>query len=105
MVFGLARLSIAAIAIAAFAAPAAMADVNTTAGHAAEDSVVQTPAQQETLTRHTLAVSAADATAAAATVVDNPHDVGMWGPVVPWPIVAIHAALLPNGKVWAYASV
>ena len=105
MVFALARLSIAALAIAAFAAPAAMADVNTAARHAAEDSVVQTPAQQRRLNRHTLTVSAAHAKAAAATVVANPYDVGKWGPVVPWPIVAIHAALLPNGKVLAYASV
>src|SRR6476659_2940683 len=107
MVFALVRLIMAAFAIAAFATPAAMAEVNTAAArHAAEDAVgVQTPAQQRSLNRHTLAVSAKHAKAAAATVVDNPHDVGQWGPVVPWPIVAIHAALLPNGKVLAYASI
>ena len=32
-------------------------------------------------------------------------DIGQWGPVVDWPVVAINAALLPNGKVLAYDSV
>ena len=30
---------------------------------------------------------------------------GQWGPVVDWPVVAVHAALLPNGKVLAYDSI
>ena len=32
-------------------------------------------------------------------------EIGQWGPVVDWPVVAINAALLPNGKVLAYDSV
>ena len=33
------------------------------------------------------------------------QDVGQWGPVVDWPVVGVHVALLPNGKVLAYDSV
>jgi YVTN family beta-propeller protein len=29
---------------------------------------------------------------------------GMWGPVQPWPMNAIHAALLPSGKVLSYGA-
>jgi galactose oxidase len=29
---------------------------------------------------------------------------GMWGPVVPWQFVALHASLLPTGKVLTYGS-
>ena len=32
-------------------------------------------------------------------------DIGQWSPVVDWPVIAINAALLPNGKVLAYDSV
>ena len=28
-----------------------------------------------------------------------------WGPVVDWPVVGVHVALLPNGKVLAYDSI
>jgi hypothetical protein len=31
--------------------------------------------------------------------------VGQWGPVVDWPVVGVHVALLPNGKVLAYDSI
>lgn len=30
--------------------------------------------------------------------------VGMWGPVQPWPLVPIHAALMPNGKIVTYGT-
>ena len=50
------------------------------------------------------AATAADAAAAAATVTGNAGQVGQWGPVVDWPVVAVHMALLPNGKVLAYDS-
>ena len=55
--------------------------------------------------RQTMAASSADAAAAAAAVSPDPGQVGQWGPVVPWPVVAVHAALLPNGKVLAYDSI
>ena len=42
---------------------------------------------------------------AAVAVAGSPQDVGEWGPVVQWPVVGVHVALLPNGKVLAYASV
>jgi hypothetical protein len=31
--------------------------------------------------------------------------VGEWGPVVDWPVIGVHVALLPNGKVLAYDSI
>jgi hypothetical protein len=71
--------------------------------HAAEDSVALKDAGTESrLADATVARSAADAKAAAAAVVGNEGDVGQWGPVVDWPVVGIHVALLPNGKVVAW---
>ena len=46
-----------------------------------------------------------DAQAAAAAVTGNEDEVGQWGPVVDWPVVGVHVALLENGKVLAYDSV
>src|SRR5512133_2625117 len=77
----------------------------TPAGHAAEDAVVHTDAQELALDAYTRAASAPHAAAAAAAVVAGPQDVGQWGPVVDWPVVGVHVALLPNGKVLAYDSV
>jgi Galactose oxidase-like, Early set domain/Bacterial Ig domain/Glyoxal oxidase N-terminus len=96
----------AALALAlALAAPGiALAHDGATAGdHAEEDSVVtKDPATETRLSNATVARSRADAQAAAAAVVGNEGDVGQWGPVVDWPVVAIHDALLPNGKVVAW---
>ncbi|MEZ4330288.1 MAG: NPCBM/NEW2 domain-containing protein [Myxococcota bacterium] len=33
-----------------------------------------------------------------------PAAVGVWGPVIPWPEIAISAAILPDGKVLSWAS-
>jgi hypothetical protein len=77
----------------------------TPAGHAAEDSVTLTPAQEKKLDAHTRAVSARYAKAAAAVVAGAPQDLGEWGPVVDWPVIGVHVALLPNGKVLAYDSI
>jgi Galactose oxidase-like, Early set domain/Bacterial Ig domain len=74
--------------------------------HAAEDSVVHTAAQEQALAAHTRAVSASYAKAGAAvTAAGAPQDVGEWGPVVDWPVVGVHVALLANGKVLAYDSI
>jgi PKD repeat protein len=32
------------------------------------------------------------------------HSKGMWGPLYDWPLVAVHAVLLPDGKVMSYGS-
>jgi Domain of unknown function (DUF1929)/Bacterial Ig domain len=77
----------------------------TAAGHAAEDAVTLTAAQEKAFDAHTRAVTAIDARWAAASVADAPQDVGQWGPVVDWPVVGVHVALLPNGKVLAYDSI
>ena len=63
------------------------------------------PAEERRLERRTRAATAADAEAAAAAVTGDEGQVGQWGPVVDWPVVAVHAALLENGKVLAYDSV
>ncbi|HKA14605.1 MAG TPA: PA14 domain-containing protein, partial [Myxococcota bacterium] len=34
----------------------------------------------------------------------DPHQVGAWGPVIPWPHIAISAAALPNGRVLTWSS-
>src|SRR4051794_17270865 len=103
--FGIAL--VASMLVAALGAPLAAAhdDVSSAPGHAAEDAVGHTAVQERALGMHTRAVTAHDATAAAAAVAGAPQDVGQWGPVVDWPVVGVHVALLPNGKVLAYDSV
>ena len=86
-------------------APAVADPVNTVKGHIEEDSVAHAPAEERQLQRHTRAATAADAAAADAAVVGNEGQVGQWGPVVNWPVVGAHVALLDNGKVLAYDSV
>ena len=100
-------LFIAAVLVAALLAPGAGAHdgIMTPAGHAAEDAVVLTPKQERTLDAHTRAVSAKYARAAAAMIAGGAQDVGEWGPVVDWPVIGVHVALLPNGKVLAYDSI
>jgi hypothetical protein len=95
------------VTASALVAPGAGAHdgVNTAAGHAAEDAVTLSPAQERALDAHTLAVSRRATGAAAAALPAAPQDVGEWGPVVAWPVVGVHVALLPNGKVLAYDSI
>src|SRR3954454_14883545 len=74
--------------------------------HEAEDAVpADHLAKEPALERHTRQVTARDAANAAAALTGSPADVGQWGPVVDWPVVGVHVALLPNGKVLAYDSV
>jgi hypothetical protein len=106
----LSRLGVALIAslvVTALVAPSAGAHdgVTTAADHAAEDAVTHTAAQERALDAHTRAVSARDARATAAAVAAAPQDVGQWGPVVDWPVIGVHVALLANGKVLAYDSI
>jgi hypothetical protein len=82
----------------------AAASVDTPHGHAAEDNVVLTPSAEAQLSRESAANNAV-ARANVATVTGSPDVVGQWGPVVNWPVVAINAALIPNGKVLAYDSI
>ena len=100
-------LFIASVVMVALLAPGAGAHDGsmTSAEHAAEDAVVLTAKQERTLNAHTRAVSAKYAKAAAAMIAGGPQDVGEWGPVVNWPVVGVHVALLPNGKVLAYDSI
>lgn len=98
---------IALLVVSALAVPQAGAHdgVGTAAGHTAEDAVTHTAAQERALDVHTRAATAFAAGAAAAAVTGGPQDVGQWGPVVDWPVVGVHVALLPNGKVLAYDSI
>jgi hypothetical protein len=77
----------------------------TAAGHQAEDEVIHSPAIEKRLNTNTRLLSAAASEATAAAVAADPGQVGQWGPVDPWPVVGIHVALLPNGKVLAWDSV
>jgi Domain of unknown function (DUF1929)/Bacterial Ig domain len=95
-------LGVTSIALAT-AGSAAAHDVSTPQGHAQEDLVVHDQATEARLNQHTKEVSAA--ASAAATVTGSTGDIGQWGPVVDWPVVAINTALLPNGKVLAYDSI
>jgi hypothetical protein len=79
--------------------------VGTHADHLAQDSVSRDAATDSRLTPRTRAATASDARLAAAAVAGSEHEVGSWGPLVDWPVVGIHAALLPNGKVLAWDSV
>ena len=103
----IASVVVTALVVAALVAPGVGADdgVMTAAGHAAEDAVVHTAGQERALDAHTRAVTAFAASAAAAATAGAPQDVGEWGPVVDWPVVGVHVALLPNGKVLAYDSI
>ncbi len=74
------------------------------AAHMEQDSVAVTPAQERRMTRWTAAASESDAAIAKAAVAGDPAEVGEWGPVLDWPVVGIHMALLRNGKVLAYDS-
>ena len=107
---GAAFVFIAALAASIFApgaVPAARAhDTGTLLGHIQEDSVPPIDRVTERqLERHTSAATEMDAKAAAATVISDAGQVGQWGPVVDWPVVAVHMALLANGKVLAYDSI
>src|SRR5262249_23500409 len=83
---------------------AARTTVDTPRGHAAEDNVALTPSTEAQLSRESARKNAA-ARANVATVSGDPGAVGQWGQVIPWPEVAINAALLPNGEVLAYDSI
>lgn len=80
-------------------------DVNTSAGHVAEDTVSHDAATETRLNRNTRLHSATAAGVSAAAVAADPGQVGEWGPVTNWPVVGIHVSLLPNGKVLAWDSV
>jgi hypothetical protein len=100
-------VALAASIVATGAPTAARAhDTSTLQGHLQEDSVAPLdPVTERRLERHTSAATAMDAEAAAATVTGDAGQVGQWGSVVNWPVVAVHMALLENGKVLAYDSV
>ena len=96
----------AIIGIVALAMPGAVLadDIDTPAGHHAEDAVIHDAATEARLNNETRIRSARASQATAAAVGTDPGQVGSWGPVVDWPVVGIHVSLLPNGKVLATVS-
>src|SRR4029453_1797888 len=94
-----AAVIVALVLAAALGVPGAVLahNVNTPAGHEAEDAVVHTAASEVQLNRETKIRSAWASQAADAVAAVDPGQVGQWGPVVNWPVVGIHVALLPNG--------
>ncbi len=100
----------ASLAIAAtllvLSAPAATLAHPTVEDHKQDDaSAPKTPQEERALTRRTQAATADDAQAAALAVPGAPDDIGTWSEPDDWPVVGVHVALLPNGKVLAYDSV
>ena len=98
-------MSVAVCSLRRRSRSATRAASRTDAEHIAEDTAPHDAAAEAQLARRTRAATAADARAAAAAVAGNEHEVGSWGPLVDWPVVGVHVALLPNGKVLAYDSV
>jgi hypothetical protein len=94
------------VALIGLATPAAALAHQTAEGHKQDDaSTPKTPQQERALTRETTAATAGDAKVAAAAVAADPGQAGAWSAPVDWPVVGVHVALLPNGKVLAYDSV
>jgi hypothetical protein len=73
--------------------------------HAAEDFPVHDVAAEPGLAQRTRAATERDALAAAQAVAGPPSAVGTWGPLMDWPVVGVHEALLPDGTVLVYDSV
>ena len=97
------RAGLAVLVLTLCAPGAALADG--VAGHAAQDAVAHDAAVEPRLAAATREATAADARAAAAAVAGDEHLVGQWGPLTDWPVVGVHVALMPDGKVLAYDSV
>ena len=108
-------LALAMPAAAAAAAPVPQAPVpvlppqarvDTPEAHAHEDQVHRhDPATEASFQAHTKAVIEPDVQTALAATAGLPQTVGQWGPVTPWPVVGVHTALLPDGKVLSFDSV
>src|SRR5215213_3115790 len=102
------RIILAGVVLAL--APASVAlghdGFDSAAGHFDEDAATHAVSAEPRLSASTRAATKADVQAAAvAAAAGNEQDVGQWGPVVDWPVVGVHVALLPNGKMLAYDSV
>ena len=97
------RAGLAVLVLTLCAPGAALADG--VADHAAQDAVAHDAAVEPRLAAATREATAADARAAAAAVAGDEHLVGQWGPLTDWPVVGVHVALMPDGKVLAYDSV
>jgi hypothetical protein len=74
------------------------------AEHQREDTAHDVDAEPR-LARQTRRTTARDAAAAADETAGPADLVGRWGPVQPWPVVGVHTALLPDGRVLAFDSV
>jgi len=99
-------LLVASAVLSALAAPAVAPAHTTVAAHQQDDAVApKTATEERALTRMTQTATAADASAAAAAVPGAEGEVGSWSETVDWPVVGVHVALLPNGKVLAYDSI
>ena len=85
--------------------PQASPSVETPQGHESEDEVALSPSSEAQLSRAALQKTAVAAARAAAATAGDPGEVGQWGPVEEWPVIAVFATVLPNGKVLAYSSV
>ena len=94
-----------AVLVVLIAPAAAFADPDVEAHRQDDLSTRKTPEQERAMARATQAATADDAEAAALAVTGTEGEVGSWSAPVDWPVVGVHVALLPNGKVLAYDSV
>ena len=85
-----------ALAGAALGLPSSVALGHEGNTHRAEDSAPHAVADEARLGSLTSQATARDAATAAAAVTGDEQDVGQWGPVVDWPVVGVHVALLPE---------
>ena len=101
-----AKLRVVLLAAIVAVAAGSRADAHESAdAHQRQDAVTHTPSEERALERRTEVLTDADADRAAARAVGTPDQVGSWGPVLDWPLVGIHVALLEDGRVLAYDSV
>src|SRR5688572_9809387 len=97
--------ALTAVVVVLIAPAAAFAHPDVVAHRQDDVSARKTPEQERAMVRATQAATAADAQAAALAVTGTEDEVGAWSAPVDWPVVGVHVALLPNGKVLAYDSV
>ena len=90
--------AVAALALASCGGGGGDAETASTASKSYRDGAAREIGQAAVITPKT------DALVGAFTPTSNAHLVGMWTPLVDWPLLAIHANVLPNGKILTFGS-
>jgi fibronectin type 3 domain-containing protein len=85
--------------------PSGVVDMSDATAHAREDAVTLDPETEARLSANMRPGNGVRLPVAGERIAANNHVAGAWSAVQPWPIIAIHASVLPNGQVLAYDSV